>query len=128
MTPYMVNLTNDLIRSYDFDVIAKQSTNRKTLHKHIRWGILAGSVNKMNPATLGKIQCSFHAGDILSEHPGQEISFGVNLEEYIRELVAFCLADAILQRISPVPGYTPPLTGEGRGTVPPPFVRKKKHN
>jgi len=102
MRKYIVDLTNDLIkrnridRTYDL-----MAGNKTTFLKHASMELLVGDVADMNPGTLGKIMSSFEVGDVMVDR--QEIFEGVTFsgdcEDLLREIVSFCLAAAIFERL-----------------------------
>jgi len=104
MRKYIENLTDDLIRKHRYDEASRTIFKGKpaAFRAFIAWDLFIEDVADMRPETLGKILCSFETGDVMSPHPGREVSFSDNCENMLRELVARCLAYAIEGRFNPV--------------------------
>ena len=111
MGPYIQDLTNNLIGTYRFDEMYSRVLSRNEFVRHVAIDLKIGSVKEMNPETLGKIMCSFGAGDVVASHNDlfRRIQFNGDCGEILREMVALCLAYAILERLAPIskPGIPP---------------------
>lgn len=100
MREYIVNLTNNLIGKNRYDEIFRRMDNRNEFLTHVKFDLDSGDVRDMTPETLGKIMCSFEIGDVLSSHPGKEVTFSGDCEDFLRETVSLCLAYAIRGRLN----------------------------
>lgn len=113
MTPYIVNLTDQLIREYGFDMHAGINDREKFI-KDTEATLTSyyGPMKKYSFETLGRI--IFACEEVI---PGSKISFAFEGTpgKALRALTAQCLTLAICERLIPTPGSTVPL-----------FVRKKK--
>ena len=99
MREYIVNLTNNLIGKNRYDEIYRRLGNKDEFLKHVRLDLEADDVRTMSPEKLGQIMCAFEIGDVLSAHPGKEVTFSGDCEELLREIVSICLAYAIRSRL-----------------------------
>ena len=111
MTPYIQNLTDDLIRRHHFDSIAGEIPKKDHFLHHIRLS-LAGPIKEFTPEKLGKIIFS-----IDMDEPGYRLdfSFAGLCGKALRALAVECLSLTICERIKPAQGSTVP-----------PFKRKTK--
>lgn len=100
MRSYIVNLTNNLIGKNRYDDIFRRMGNEDEFLTHVKFDLDANDVHNMTPETLGKVMCSFEIGDVLSAHPGKEVTFSGDCEELLREIVSTCLAYAIRSRLN----------------------------
>ena len=112
MRQYILNLTNHLIGKHKFDEMRESLTGpnlNEKFREHVQLNLEVDDVMEMNPATLGKIMCSFEIGDVMSSHLGKEVYFNGDCEEMLRDLVARALAYVITDRLDPVqPNNVPP--------------------
>ncbi len=97
---YLKNLTDHLIRKHRYDKVHQNLLTPDQSRSFIKESLGAQVVNEMSPKTLGEIMCSFEIGDIMSAHPGKEVSFSGDCESMLRELVALCLAYLIVDRLN----------------------------
>lgn len=102
MRKYIIDLTNHLIAKNGYDQMFQTFKNKDSFLKYVKDDLTYGEVADMNPATLGKIMCSFEIGDVMSAHPGKEVLFGGDCENMLREMVALCLAYVIRDRLDPI--------------------------
>ena len=111
MTPYIINLTDQLIRTHHFDSIAEEIKVKDSFLQHVQLS-LAEPIKKFTGETLGKIIFSFEDGD-----PGYRLNFSFSglCGKALRALAVECLALTICERIKPAPSSTVP-----------PFKRKIK--
>ncbi|GEM_PF-2106000 len=100
MREYIVNLTNNLIGKNRYDEVFRRMDNRNEFLTHVKFDLDSGDVRDMTPETLGKIMCSFEIGDVLSSHPGKEVTFSGDCEDFLRETASLCLAYAIRGRLN----------------------------
>ncbi len=102
MTPYIANLTDDLIRAHHFDSIAEEIAGKDNFLQHIRLS-LAEPIKKFTGETLGKVIFS-----IDSNEPGYRLDFRFNglCGKALRSLAVECLALTISERIKPSPNST----------------------
>lgn len=91
---YIANLTRDLAGRNHFGMSLEKLETREAFIAFAQTQLCGGDVGKMNPATLGRIMCSFEIGDVLAskEELCMRITFAGNCEDLLRELVATCLA------------------------------------
>lgn len=106
MRPYIVNLTNELIRKNRFLDISKRTgmENRQQQQEFgkIVWITLHNrDIAKMNPGTLGKILCELENGDVMTsqEELARNLYFAGNCGQMLQGLVAYCLTCVIRDRI-----------------------------
>ncbi len=112
MREYIVNLTNDLIRRNRFDVTYGLIGDKVSFLHQATTDLLVGDVAKMKPETLGRIMASFEIGDVLVDRKEifENVTFSGDCEDFLREIVAFCLANVVFERLGPngeprVPAY-----------------------
>jgi hypothetical protein len=100
MTPYIANLTDDLIHTHQFDLIADEIASKDAFLEHIRLS-LARSIKKFTGETLGRVIFS-----IDMEEPGYRLDFSFKglCAKALRALAVECLALTICERIKPAPG------------------------
>ncbi|MES2214351.1 MAG: hypothetical protein V4465_03135 [Patescibacteria group bacterium] len=100
MRPYIINLTDYLIRANHFDKITWISEPAAILD-HIAVMLRTGEVNEMSPGKLGEILGSFEVGDVPTsqEELLKDLKFAGDCEAFLRSLVSICLAHAILNRL-----------------------------
>lgn len=57
-------------------------------------------VDDMNAATLGRILCSFQLGEVEVNNLDifTEVRYSGRMDDYLRELVSFCLAHVVMKR------------------------------
>jgi len=117
MRPYIVNLTNNLIGSNRYYDLVSRFADKYSFIKHVALDLGSGDVKDMSPETLGKIMCSFEVGDVLASRRElfQSTHFCGDCDDFLRQLVALCLAYAIGERFNPggnsdVPLYKKPRT------------------
>ena len=124
MREYIQNLTDNLIAKNHYDVVDLKLRGEKnypaSLVDHVKLDLAAGDVRKMNPETLGKIMCSLETGDVMANKQEllvDNLGFGGDCEDLLRELVSLCLAFAIRDRLDNYSGFS---------LVPPYRCREKK--
>jgi hypothetical protein len=100
MRQYIVNLTNNLIGKNRYDEIFRRMDNKEEFLTHVKFDLDSGDVRDMSSDTLGKIMFSFEIGDVLSGHPGKEVTFSGDCEDLLREIVSICLAYVIRSRLN----------------------------
>lgn len=102
MSPYIVNLTDNLISKNRYDQFVGLNLNRKEFLDYVKTDLSVGDVQDMRPETLGKIMASFQIGDVMAskEELFKGTSFAGTCGDFLRELTALCLAFAIHQRLS----------------------------
>lgn len=110
MSPYIVNITNNLLGEHNFPAVFedfKQShRNLDEFVEHVRDHLKYNNIRKMSSETLGKIMCSFEAEDskagnksLVSSQPFKDMSFDGNGAALLREMVATSLAYTIRARL-----------------------------
>ena len=102
MTKYIVNLTNNLIGKNRLHVMAKRFANERGGFLAFTMATLVNhDIKDMKPETLGRVMCELEVGDVLAskQYLCQAIHFGGDCGDMLRELVAICLAHAILERL-----------------------------
>ncbi|MFZ1719920.1 MAG: hypothetical protein WAU28_01035 [Candidatus Moraniibacteriota bacterium] len=108
MSPYIQNLTNNLIGKNGYDRLGLHPSE---LVKHIKFDLEVGDVSKMNPETLGKIMAAFDNGDVMASKSElfNLVSFSGDCGDFLRELVSACLAMTIRDRLQEthLPPYSP---------------------
>lgn len=122
MREYIVNLTTSLIRLKHLDAYAKSWKHEKEGLPASLYGIVMRAVVKMTPQTLGKILCSLEPTDVRYQLP-EQFEFPYNFEKELPEVVGWCLACAIADRLDDgpdrnkcVPVYLTPSTKDPRLT------------
>lgn len=108
---YIVNLTNHLIQKNKYEDVFFQmnhphytATTKKEFIEYVKRNLeLGGDVSKMSPTKLGEILCTFEIGDVSVSKKTlfENLHFTGDCEELLRELVSFCLANVIYDRIYP---------------------------
>ena len=108
MSPYIINLTNNIIGNHRFDEAVKRLLSRQdenshpdVILDHITTELEVAEIHEMKPETLGKILFSLEIGDVMATNPFREVSFGGDCEEAFRQLVSRCLAYVIRDRLNP---------------------------
>ncbi|MSU55616.1 MAG: hypothetical protein EXS46_03730 [Candidatus Taylorbacteria bacterium] len=103
MRKYIDDLTDNLIGKHKFAVLFDRSLDVREhdvdfvdASRHI---LEHDDVAQMKPETLGRIMCGFEIGDVMTAHPGKEVTFAGDCECMFREIVALCLAHAIYQKL-----------------------------
>lgn len=94
---YINNLMHNLVMTNGLLDVYKRIPGQDAFVNFTSIQLGAKDVHRMNPATLGKIMCSFEIGEVLpsrEELLGQ-LSFSGDCEALFRELVSKCLAHAI---------------------------------
>lgn len=102
---YIENLLSHLIgkNHYYEDVLLRFGPLKFT--EHVKMDLLVNDVEKMSPKKLGEIMCSFEIGGVpvSKKELFENLHFCGDCEDFLRELVATCLAYAIANRV--VPGF-----------------------
>lgn len=100
MRTYIINLTNQLIGKHAFDRLDRMNCDQFIFH--VKSVLELVDVHDMKPETLGKVMCSFEHGDVPTSKEGlfRHITYGGDCTRVLRELVAFCLARAIYERLT----------------------------
>lgn len=112
MRQYIVDLTNDLIRRNHFDRACDFMTGNKiSFLKQATIDLLIGDIAQMRPETLGKIMASFEIGDVMVNRQEifENVTFSGDCEDFLREIVSFCLAAAIFERLESEPARNPDI-------------------
>ena len=93
---YIHNLIHNLIHKNGYAHLYER-LHRFDFVQHVKNDLYAVDVAEMNPETLGKIMCSFDTGDVMATRQDlfSGVTFGGDCEDFLRELVALCLAYAI---------------------------------
>lgn len=96
---YILDLTNHLITKNKYAHLFR--LGRHGLIEHIKLDLECNDVREMKPETLGKIMSAFQIGDVMvtKEEIFKLVHFSGDCEEFLREIVATCLANAISDRI-----------------------------
>lgn len=118
MRQYIVNLTDHLIARNKYGVIAGKITDPFVFMAHVKLDLEAGDVRSMSPEKLGAIMSEFEIGDVMltSRQIHDAVGFNGDCEDFLRSLVALCLASVIADRLSPATARNvPPWRGGGRG-------------
>lgn len=106
MRKYIVDLTNYLISRNHLDHAYNiLGWEKIPFLKQAAMDLLIGDVAKMNPATLGNIMASFEPGDVrvTRQEIFENIIFSGDCENFLREIVSFCLAAVIFERLNSDP-------------------------
>lgn len=114
MREYIVNLTDDLISKNRYDALdlglrGDRNPHLADLVYHVKLDLESGDFRKMNPETLGRIMANFEIGDVLvgKKELLEQLHFSGDCEEFLRELVAPCLAYVIRDRLDCSPNRCP---------------------
>jgi hypothetical protein len=103
MTPYIKNLTNNLIGKHRFDEFFRRRIGKTSFIDSVRIMLETADVRVMNPETLGRVLCSLEIGDVMLGK--KELFGGLHFSgdpgETLREMVAACLAQVIHDRLDP---------------------------
>ncbi len=117
MREYLVNLTNALIGKHRFDA-ADAIFTREEMFAYTKGCLEVEEISKMNPETLGHIMASFELGDLMvsKQELFSSLHFGGDGEALFKELVATCLAHAIVIRFhaEEAAGYGVPAYRRGK--------------
>jgi hypothetical protein len=126
MRPYILNLTDQLIRKYRFDddmgrLLTGWSiaiSNESDFLAHVAQMLEFGALKDMTPERLGHVMASFEIGDVMTtkEEIFKHVHFSGDCEDFFRGQVAFCLACVIRDRLTPSANLTKHI---------PPFQRSK---
>ena len=111
MSPYIYNLTNTLIGSLGYDHLLPNFIPKLSgdpTH-HIKVDLLCGAVRDMKPETLGRIMGAFEIGDVMVTRDDIfiAVTFSGDCEEFLRDIVATCLASVIVNRLLAMPTFPP---------------------
>lgn len=102
MNKYVVSLTNNFIGAFHFDEAYKLMPLEvfMTFAKQCLLG--ASELRDMSDETLGKLMCSFEAGDMRTTKAElfRSVDFDGTSREMVREMAAFYLACAIIERLN----------------------------
>lgn len=103
MSPYLVNLTNNLIGSGRFDATILQIPRREVFVEHVKEVILDSEMmQKIAPCTLGGMVCGFEIADLsISKEELFQVHFSGSVADTFKEWVSLLLAYAIWERLSP---------------------------
>jgi hypothetical protein len=116
MRKYIIDLTNHLIRKNHYDEWCDAGLLPGHFIKQVKMDLYTGDVKEMNSRKLGEIIGSLEFGDVLASNAElhSELRYHGDMEEFLRELVAFSLACVIRDRIFPaihqsesIPPYKP---------------------
>lgn len=105
MRQYIQNLTDNLIGRNRYCDVRERIEDDHAFLKHVQIDLETGDVAAMRVETLGTIMCSFDIGDVMASKKElfEDTTFSGDCEEFLRQLVALCLAYAIRDRLSPEP-------------------------
>lgn len=102
MREYIKNLTTSLISMHELDAYAKDWKYDKEGLPTSLYGVVMRSVSEMTPQTLGKILCSLEPSDVRHQLPAP-FEFPYNFQKELPEVVGWCLASAIADRLDAGP-------------------------
>lgn len=104
MKGFMRSLVNRLITKNRYDKLLEIqfSNNRNQFLRYVKEDLASDDVNTMTPETLGKIMCQIDNGDVsvTNEELSNFVQFAGNCDEFLREMVSFCLACVIYKHLS----------------------------
>jgi hypothetical protein len=111
MRTYIINLTNNLIDTHRFEEVDAPNCDHFVLY--VKQVLESHEVRRMGPGTLGMILCSLDPGDVpvaSMEALTRHVEYHGVMDDTLRQLVAFCLARVIFERIAagssdPTPMY-----------------------
>ena len=101
MREYIVNLTNHIINGNHYDEIwERMGCDPEAFLRHITISLEVGPIANMTYETLGKIMGNLDVGDVSVGKLNLEVGFNGSCGDFLRSVVARCLAYVIRDRLN----------------------------